>query len=64
MDNEFTYLLYQWNIGEKTIEIRLKPSKAFYRVNLEIYQPKIENQLINEVKNKNKDINSKSGKIL
>lgn len=64
MNDEFTYLLYQWKIGEKTIEIRLEPNKTFYYVNLEIYQPKIEDQLINEKKNKNKDINSKSGKIL
>lgn len=64
MNNEFTYLLYQWIIGKKIIEIRLEPNKTFYYINLEIYQPEIEKQLIKERKNKNKDSNSKGGEIL
>jgi hypothetical protein len=45
-DKGYSYLAYSWNIGSKTIEIRVTNRDLYYSADLKIYQPAIEDLIV------------------
>lgn len=55
-DNGYSYLAYSWGIGTKTIAIRVTDRELYYTVDLEIYQPDIEELIEKREANKSMEI--------
>lgn len=49
----YTYLINQWNIGDKCIEVRVEDSGTSYPVNVSIYKPEIREIIKKEKEEKN-----------
>ena len=45
LEKGFTYLLAYWEIGTKRIELRIEDSGTYYSINVDIFQPKIRNEV-------------------
>ena len=54
--NGYSYLAYRWEIGSKTIEIRVTDRELYYTADLEIYQPKIQEAIAQRAIKKDMEI--------
>ena len=55
MNEDYSYLIYQWKIGKKEIEIRVEDTGSYYRVNVLIFLADIEKLLREKEKLKEKE---------
>ncbi len=64
MDNGYTYLVDRWEIGTKTIELRIERTGSYNQLYIKIFQPEVVEKIKLEIEKKEKDQINKATEML